>query len=149
MTTVIEELERRLQPQYVGWQDQYRAILHALGVNPDDDWERRIPWAREHMAWRVPDEAWREAVEGDPSFLVLEPLFALNGVQMHVQAIQVTDDMFTVMGTGESFGLQNGVTVELDAMLDHLSAAFNPDGGWQTTTINGREYVVFMEPYSR
>lgn len=138
MTTVIEELERRLQPQYVGWQDQYRAILHALGVNPDDHWERRIPWARENMAWRVPDEAWREAVEGDPSFLVLEPLFALNGVQMHVEAIEVTDD---------EFFCQRGTTQ--DEMLDHLAAALNPDGGWQTTTINGREYVVFMEPYSR
>lgn len=138
MTTVIEELERRLQPQYVGWQGQYRAILHALGVNPDDDWERRISWARENMAWRVPDEAWREAVEGDPSFLVLEPLFALNGVQMHVEAIEVTDDEFSIQ-----------TATQHDEMLDHLAAAFSPDGGWQTTTINGREYVVFMEPYSR
>lgn len=35
MTTYMEMLERKLQPQYVGWRDQYSAILHALGIEPE------------------------------------------------------------------------------------------------------------------
>lgn len=59
---------------------------------------------------------------------------------MHVEAIEVCDD--------DAY-FQRGTSTQGERMLDHLAAAFEPDGGWQTTTINGREYVVFMEPYSR
>lgn len=33
--TVYQMLVRRLQPNYVGWEDQYLAVLHALGIHPD------------------------------------------------------------------------------------------------------------------
>lgn len=33
--TYLEMLERKLQPTYVGWKDQYKAILWALGIDPD------------------------------------------------------------------------------------------------------------------
>lgn len=33
--TEIERLVERLQPQYVGYLDQYRAVMSALGVDPD------------------------------------------------------------------------------------------------------------------
>ena len=33
--TEIQRLVERLQPQYVGFLDQYRAIMLALGVDPD------------------------------------------------------------------------------------------------------------------
>lgn len=32
IVTVLQALENRLQPQYIGWQDQYKAILTALGI---------------------------------------------------------------------------------------------------------------------
>ena len=35
--TVMEFLERALQPKYVGWQDQYKAILTALDIPLDTD----------------------------------------------------------------------------------------------------------------
>lgn len=37
MKTYLDFLEEKLQPKYVGWKDQYKAILYALGINPDDD----------------------------------------------------------------------------------------------------------------
>ena len=33
--TVLETLEARLKPQYVGWQDQYKGVLTALGIPLD------------------------------------------------------------------------------------------------------------------
>lgn len=33
--SVLETLEDRLRPQYVGWADQYKAILNALGIPLD------------------------------------------------------------------------------------------------------------------
>lgn len=35
--TVMEFLEQKLQPQYVGWGDQFRAVLYALGIPPYAD----------------------------------------------------------------------------------------------------------------
>lgn len=35
--TVLEYLERTLQPRYVGWQDQYKAVLYALNIPSDRD----------------------------------------------------------------------------------------------------------------
>lgn len=37
--TVLEYLERCLQPKYVGWQDQYKAILNVLGIQADTPWQ--------------------------------------------------------------------------------------------------------------
>jgi len=33
--TVLKALEIRLRPRYIGWQDQYRAILTVLGIPLD------------------------------------------------------------------------------------------------------------------
>jgi hypothetical protein len=35
MATELEALVEKLQPQYVGYLDQYKAVMYALGVNPD------------------------------------------------------------------------------------------------------------------
>lgn len=34
---IMEFLERGIQPNYVGWKDQYKAILYALGIDPEED----------------------------------------------------------------------------------------------------------------
>lgn len=31
----LDVLQKRLQPAYVGWIDQYRSILYTLEINPD------------------------------------------------------------------------------------------------------------------
>lgn len=33
--SIFELLVHRLKPKYVGYNDQYKAILYALGVDPD------------------------------------------------------------------------------------------------------------------
>jgi hypothetical protein len=35
MSTVLETLYNRLRPKYVGWTDQYKAVLHTLGIPLD------------------------------------------------------------------------------------------------------------------
>ena len=38
----LEYLERVLKPEYVGWKDQYKAIINALGIDPDEPYENVV-----------------------------------------------------------------------------------------------------------
>lgn len=63
----------------------------------------------------------------------------IGDLPFHVTAIAVVDDD----------GFQRAAAEGDDELLDFFTAAFQPDGGWMTTEINGRDYVLFLEPHSR
>lgn len=83
---------------------------------------------------RVADDAWQTVEDG----AWLLATIAVNGVELHLEAIEVTLEgslQVGVLGMGDSF--------------DRWSVAADNDGPFQTVEIMGRHYVLFASPYSQ
>jgi len=63
----------------------------------------------------------------------------LFGRYHHLEAIAVTTN---------AGGEQCAADPTFESLLGELHEAFGPDGAFQTVEINGREYVLFVSPYS-
>lgn len=64
----------------------------------------------------------------------------IGGTLHHIEAIAVHDED----------GIQFADDPAWESRLNQLTEVFEPDNrGWRTVTINGREYVLVMEPFSR
>lgn len=98
------------------------------------------PFTKRGVNITLADHEWQPTgPEEDPqSRLLCDVGVSINGSPMHLTAIAVDDD---------DSGFQS--SEHHDDELDRLAAAFQPDGGWQTTEIGGRSYVLFMEGFSR
>lgn len=94
---------------------------------------------------------WKEHGAG---YFVAEGVhFTLNGVSMHVCALAVVDEVAEVEGPDwpapRAYPIQEAAKVaQLDAFASLVNLAGEP-GPFQTTTIDGRECVVWMGPYAR
>lgn len=78
---------------------------------------------------KIPDSEWTSV---DSTSHELVTSLSINGVLFHLEAIEVTTDGSNwqrAVGDDEHFG--------------NLHDAFNAEGHYDTTTINGREYVLF------
>lgn len=74
----------------------------------------------------------------DPTSRLIGSIW-IGDLPFHVTAIAVVDDD----------GFQRAAAEGDDELLDFFTAAFQPDGGWMATEIDGRDYVLFLEPHSR
>jgi hypothetical protein len=87
----------------------------------------------------IPDDAWMEA----DSKNTLTTTLQINETYFHLTAMRV------LPGTPPE-GLQRladdpeGENSELDM----LASIFQPDGPWDTLKIHGRDYLVFMDPFT-
>ncbi len=88
----------------------------------------------------IPDDAWQalpSSVDDGQSFLIAT--LWVNGTPLHIEAHAVRNE-------GEG-GLTMQVDGGEDSDFEKLHAAFDGQGPMQTTTIRGREYVIFAHPY--
>lgn len=81
----------------------------------------------------IPDDAW-EADDRKPPALWISVWIGGTGHHLQAIPIEVVDD--EQRGAGE-----------WDEYLEGLVLAFVSDGHFETTTIRGRTYAIFMEPF--
>lgn len=90
----------------------------------------------------IPEEAWQPV--GDPDteggeWSRLLACLTINGTHHHLEAIELMFD---------ENGFQQTVSSDMASTFEDYCCASHPDGGYNTTTINGRNYGLFMVPYS-
>lgn len=86
----------------------------------------------------IPDAAWRPCGDEDEpggERAVLAAVLNINGTGHHAVAYQVAS------GTGDIQRVE-----QRDEDVDHYSAACGASGTFDTTTIGGEQYVVFVTP---
>lgn len=87
-------------------------------------------------SFEIPEEAWEDV---EPHCTEGSRLFAavvVNGLRFYCEAIEVTDDD----------GLQQASDEVWDDILSEYAHACGADGHFNTLTIRGREYAVFITP---
>lgn len=104
------------------------------------DLRERVRQRDQVPSLNIPENAWRDlSVHGDCSprtFLVAE--IRINGVNMHLEAIQVETDDGRV---------QRAVDFFAESALDKYREGADADGPFQTVMIEGREYALIASPF--
>lgn len=98
---------------------------------------------RSGMQLTVPDEAWTNTNAPDEAPRLLTTV-VINGTLMHLEAIAV--HMHAT--PPETTPIQEAVNSDEDEDLGLIFNAVAADGPWDTTTIDGREYVLIATPHS-
>lgn len=100
---------------------------------------RRQP-AIQPLHLSIPDDQWLpNAGLDDPRSGLVGPDVVINGVSMHVEAWEVTDE-------NDADGVQQVAPVWEDEYAE-LHSAVHADGGFQTLRIGDRNYVVVISPH--
>ena len=85
----------------------------------------------------IPESEWHETgAVGDRSHLLAA--ITVNNLDFHVEAFEVNDL--------DPFG-QVAAQKYHDEAFERWSAAASPDGPFETVSIGGRNYVLFMSPF--
>lgn len=89
----------------------------------------------------IPAESWEETGDADTGGTDSRLLatVVIGGCHFHADAICVVDNED---GDQEAVGLY-------DDILDNIRNVDGDGGSFQTTTINGKEYVIVIYPYQR
>lgn len=86
----------------------------------------------------VPDDLWEPNDGLDDPLNALRVTLHVNGYPMHFEAWEVHED---------EDGHQHAVAPEYEENIDALWSAVSGDGRFQTTRINGREYILVASPF--
>jgi hypothetical protein len=91
---------------------------------------------------KIPPTAWRPQGEGDDptSSLIAKPILSIAGVSMHLEAFAVD-----YRGEGNEMYF---VEDPADERIGLLWRATSTEGPFDTTEINGREYVIIAYPHT-
>jgi len=95
----------------------------------------REPPYKQDIRLDIPHEAWAPTGSDDDTTSRLLTAININGTWHHMEAYAVDDD--------------DGGAVDptFTSNVDGIYAVGEPDGCFETTTINGREYVLVVTPY--
>lgn len=85
----------------------------------------------------IPDGWWEPNGDLADPLNCLYGTLVIAGLDLHLEAWEIrTEDEF-----------QTTVSEDYAGEFELLYGAFSADGHFQTTTINGREYVIFASPF--
>lgn len=105
---------------------------------PDPRQEPYVESRRVAANLTIPDDVWQDTkADEDGSAPRLLTTLVINGLHMHLEAVAVE----------MTAGFQTTANAEEDERFGDLHSGAGGDGPFHTTTIRGREFVVFATPY--
>jgi hypothetical protein len=91
-----------------------------------------------YPAMRIPESAFTPCSDSTDPHARCLAWVQINGMNCHVEAIAVYVD---------ANDIQNATDPEWQSALEQVYEAVGGDGGWQTITMFGREYVLILTPF--